>query len=237
MAAKRKTATTKSKDDEVAARFKRLADHLQQARRNRKISVRKVAQMTNLPESTIRALENPRRSDLPGSNVLGLYKIYASALEVPASKVTRLAGEDEVTKPEFSLKKLPKLKSLVVFSNIGITASVIVILAAVLGYAAWQGVGLVSAPELSVVTPERPYLVVDESVFEVRGSAERDASVLINGEPTTVNADSGEFQQIVFLQTGYNYITVEVINSFSTSTTETFVVIYQPAIQLGYNQN
>ncbi len=222
-----KQKKTSAKSDPT--RFRRLADHLQQSRRNRKMSVRKVAQLTNLPESTVRALENPRRSDLPKSNVIGLYKVYAEALEVPASKVRKLVGPEPNTKPEFSFKRLPKLKSLIVFSNIGTTVVVAAVLLVILAYAGLLGIGLFTAPSLAIQSPAQEYTVVDESSFEVSGSVERESTVLINGEPTTVNNDSGDFSEIVFLQPGYNYITVEVVNSFSSSTNETFVVIYRPS--------
>ncbi len=228
MAAKQKKTTTSKVDP---ARFKRLADHLQQSRRNRRLSIRKVAQLANLPESTVRALENPTRSDLPSSNVIGLYKVYASALEVPQSRVRSMVGDDPAQKPEFSFKRIPELKSLVVFSNIGVTISIIIILFGVLGYAAWQGFGLVASPSISITSPSEQFTVVDEAVIEVSGSAEREATVLVNGEPTTVNGETGDFSETVFLQRGYNYIMVEVVNSFSTRTTETFVVIYQPSTQ------
>jgi len=222
--AKQKTASTPSQAD----RFKRLADYIQQSRRNRKMSVRKAAQLSSLPDSTIRALENPRRSSLPRSNVVGLYKIYAEILGIPVSKVIVLTGGEEDRKPEFSLKKLPRPKSLVVFSNIGAVAVVLVVFVTVLAYASWQSFGLVSSPRLSVEFPDREFMIVDQSSVEVKGQAEREVTVLINGQPTTVNGQTGNFNQVVFLQEGYNYVNVEVVNSFSTVTNRQYVVIYRP---------
>lgn len=220
--AKRKTNSTNSDSD----RFKRVADQVQQTRRNSRLSVRKVSLMSNLPESTIRALENPTRSNLPSANVIGLYKVYASSLRIPASKVTALIGRGPEVRPEFSLRRLPKLKSLVVFSNIGSAVAVVVVLSVVMGYAAWQSFGLVSAPNLEVSFPSESYMVIDESSIDVAGTAERESTVLINGQPTTVNSESGSFKQTIYLQEGYNYITVEVVNSFATKTTKSFVVVY-----------
>ena len=220
---------TKNSATSNAERFKRLADYMQQSRRNSRLSVRKASQMSNLPESTIRALENPTRSDLPKSNVIGLYEVYASTLGIPRSRVTRMAGEDPETKPAFTLKRLPKLKSLVVVSSVGATIAVVAVFLVVLAYAGWQGFGLISEPGLSVNSPAESFMVVDESSIEVSGEADRESTVLVNGQPTTINSETGAFSQVVFLQQGYNYITVEVVNSFSTTKTESFVVIYQPA--------
>ena len=228
MATRKKNSAKPKPTQDDPARFKRLADYVQQRRRNSKLSVRKVAQQSSLPESTIRALENPRRSDLPKSNVIGLYKIYAETLDIPASKVAKLAGEDEDTKPEFSLKRLPKLKSLVVFSNIGTTIVVGVIFVVVLAYAAWQGLGLVASPDLVVISPASEYTIADESQFLVLGTADREASVLINGQPTTVNSETGEFRQAIFLQEGTNRLRIEVVNSFSTTTEQTYTIVYDP---------
>lgn len=223
--AKRKTTSTTSDPE----RFKRVADYMQQARRAQKMSVRKVSQLTSLPESTIRALENPNRSSLPRSNVVGLYKVYASALRVPKSYVRELVGPEEDKKTEFSLQRLPKLKSFIVFSNIGVGVVVSVLILVVLSYATWQGLNLIASPSLEVVFPEQAYQVVDESAVEVSGRAPRDATVLVNGQPTTVDGNTGRFTQTVFLQRGYNYITVEAVNSFSTTTQESFVLFYQPS--------
>lgn len=224
--AKQKTNTATSNN---LADFKDLADYLQQTRRNRKLSVRKVSQICNLPESTIRALERPNRSTLPHSNILGLYLNYAESLDVPASRVRRMVAQEADIKPSFSLRRLPKLKSLVVFSNIGVSIGIFITVVGVLTYAAWQGFGIISSPSLRIDFPDREYIVVDESSFDVRGSAQRESTVLVNGEPTTVDAQTGDFSQRVFLQAGYNYITIEVVNSFSTKTIESFVVVYQPS--------
>lgn len=209
------------------SKYKKLADYIQQHRRNKRLSIRKISQLTNLPETTIRALENPNRNNLPTSNVRGLYKVYGATLGIPGKRVDDLIGEQEELKPEFNLKRLPKLKSLVVFSNIGLTTLVAVILVTILGYASWQGLGLISSPNLEISYPEQEYTVVDESSFEVSGSAPIESSVFVNGQPTTVDNETGEFAQIVFLQAGYNFVTVEVVNSFLTSALENFVVIYK----------
>ena len=223
-----KTKKSSESSEESVSQFRELADHLQQTRRNQKLSVKKVAQMSSLPDTTIRALENPTRSKLPKSNVAGLYRVYASALEIPQKQVNKFIGSDSAPKPEFRLKQLPKLRSMIVFSRMGVIATVTAIIAVIVAYAAWQGVGLVSSPDLVVTSPEQSYLVIDQSSYEISGTAHREATVLVNGEPVTVSAETGEFSQLVYLQRGYNQVRVEVVNSFSSTTVQDFVIIYEP---------
>lgn len=213
--------------------YKALADHLQQQRRNKRLSIRKISLMTSLPEPTIRALENPTQSDtIPPANQRGLYETYGEALGVTKRRINDLAGEATEPVPSFAIKRLPKLKSLVVFSSITTTVATLVLVVGILVYAAWQGLGLFSSPELVVAFPDRDYMVLDESTVDVHGTAPVEATVLINGEPTTVHAETGEYSQLVYLQEGYNQITVEAVNNFSTKTTRSFVIIYEPQTSL-----
>jgi hypothetical protein len=215
------------------ATYKKLADYLQQQRRNKRFSIRKISQLTSLPESTIRALENPNKSELNTANLRGLYETYGEALNVTPRRIQDLAGEPEEVKISFSIKRLEKLKSLIVFSNIGASIATLAILLLVLSYAGWQGRGLFSSPELMMSFPDKEYVVVDEPSIEVRGTAPTESTVLINGEPTTVDGATGEFSQTVFLQAGYNQVTVEAVNNFATKTIKSFTVVYEPRTKLG----
>ncbi len=209
-----------------SSKYKKIADYLQQNRRNHHISIRKISQQANLPEMTIRALERPSKSDLPRSNISGLYVVYGRALGVPSKKIETLMGPVSDYKPEFRLKQLPKIKSLVIFSNIGVRIIGAIFISIATGYLVLQGLVLVSAPDLKVAMPRNSYMVVDKAEFVVSGQASNESIVLVNGEPTIVNSE-GEFHQPVYLQLGYNRLTIKVVNSFSSTATKDFVVIYQ----------
>ena len=184
--------------------------------------------MTHLPEGTIRELENPQRSSLPAANIIGLYKVYGKVIGVPEQRINDLVGDEPTLQPRFQLPKLPKLRSMIVLSNLGTRLFVGSILLTVASYAVWQAVDLVSAPSLVVDVPHQHAIVVHEPVLVVSGSSRPETTVLVNGQPVSLDAESKRFSQSVYLFEGYNRVNVEATNSFSRVAKQSFTVTYIP---------
>lgn len=209
-------------------KYKRVADYLQRQRRNKRLSVRKVAQLTHLPDSTIRALENPNRSALPKSNITGLYRAYGEALDVTPRRLTDLLGEQSEQMHKLEVSKPPRLRSMVVLSNLGTRLVVAAVLLVIASYASWQAFGLISAPSLNVTSPEVSNVITNEASITVEGTSRPETTILVNGQPVVIDLGQNNFSQVVYLQEGFNRITVEAVNNFSRSTAREFNVTYIP---------
>lgn len=209
-------------------RYRRIADQMQRQRRNRRLSIRKAAEMAHLPEGTIRELENPQRSSLPSANVVGLYRVYGKVIGVSERRIRDLIGDEPVDEPAFRLIELPKWRSMIVLSNLGTRLLVGFLLLTVAAYALWQVVGLVSAPSIAVDTPEQQHIVVHDPIYVISGSSRPETTVLINGQPVPLDSESKRFTQPVYLFEGYNRVRVEATNSFSRVARQDFTVTFVP---------
>lgn len=208
------------------AKLRELADLLQQARRSKHLSIRKVSGLSSIPETTIRSLENPRKSQLPLLNLIGLYRAYADALGVPKKQVKELIGKVPEHKADFLIRSVDVSKPFIVFKNIGLVMTVGAIVLIITAYVVWQGSQLLSPPDLKVSSPASSVITVYEPRFTVRGVARIESSVLINGMPTAVDANTGEFEQVIYLQPEHNILNVEVVNSFSSSSISSYTIFY-----------
>lgn len=180
----------------------------------------------HLPESTVRTLENPGRPTIPQANILGLYKLYAEVLDYPLDEIDTIIDDREPASSGLRIQALPKLKSLIIFSNITTKLAAVTVILLVVGYASLQGLNLVNSPELKVSSPSEQNIIVDNHKIDVSGTVKPDTTVLVNGDPVSPNSETNEFNVPVYLQEGPNSITVEAINNFSNSSVKKYNVIY-----------
>jgi cytoskeletal protein RodZ len=212
----------------TTTKFKRLSDELQSQRRNKRLSIRKVAAQAHLPESTIRSLENPLQSTIPESRMRGLYRLYADVLGVNPSRVESMLGESHEMLPRLHVPSIIKVRKLIVFSNLTTKTVLLSVLIGVVGYAGWQIISLMITPSLTITNPNSSYSLSNSSIVEVSGQVQAESSVLLNGVPITASGSDYRFSEPVFLQEGLNVIKVAATNNFSRSTERELRIVYQP---------
>lgn len=93
--------------------------------------------------------------------------------------------------------------------------SIVLCLATYLGQ---QLVDIVAPPEITVSFPANGWTTNDATI-EVRGSAEQETTIQVNGEPVLLKPD-GTFTANVALERGVNLITVSGTKRYSRSQTE-----------------
>lgn len=208
--------------------YHEVAQLLKQKRLAKKLTRQKVAQSLRLPVETIAQLESLKSRTLPSSNILGLYKRYARLLGVEEEVIDQAVLEVEKKQHKNSFRTKPavtKAKRNYIVSRAAVLITVLCILIVLLGYGLWQLIILIDAPSLTLRSPSDNSVVLN-SDLEVAGTVASDATILINGEPAAVGED-GSFSVMVYLQPGYNQITISAVNNFSRQYTEQRTVFFE----------
>jgi len=94
----------------------------------------------------------------------------------------------------------------------------------VLGYAYFEGRGLLYGPAISV---ENRVLEVDEPFITIEGTAHRIATLAMNGKAIPVTED-GAFSEPYLLAPGYNRIVLTASDRYNKATERVIEVVYTP---------
>ena len=94
----------------------------------------------------------------------------------------------------------------------------------VLGYAYFEGRGLLYGPAISV---ENRVLEVDEPFITIEGTAHRIATLSMNGETIPVTENSA-FSEPYLLAPGYNKIVLTASDRYNKATERVIEVVYTP---------
>lgn len=100
----------------------------------------------------------------------------------------------------------------------------ILLLAGIMGYAAFQSKNIILGPVVSIVAP-RSAATVSSSVIEVSGTARNISSISMDGRSIFID-EAGSFREKLLLTPGYNIITVNAQDKFGRATTKTLELIY-----------
>mgnify|MGYP001574851962 CR=1 FL=1 len=79
------------------------------------------------------------------------------------------------------------------------------------------------APELEVIIPERD-VVSSSDIFDVKGRADPDADLTLNGRPL-YSGGTGEFEERVYLVKGVNHLKFEAKNRYGKSAKVTRYIV------------
>ena len=188
--------------------------------------MQKLAKIISVPTSTIEAIEDPDNNEIPLANLSGLVKRYSSEVKLDPSDI---ADEMAALKPlpQSKTSKVVKLPGSRIFVASRATFALIagIVLAVVLGYAAWQAWQLAAAPRLDLYYPSDNMVTIESSVV-VSGKSSPESSVLINGSNVSL-AEDGSFQSEIYLQPGNNYLQVRALNAFGHEALEDRIIIYK----------
>jgi len=172
--------------------MKTIGQVLENARKEKKISLQELEETTKIKESFIESIEKEKWDDLPPfPTVLGFVKSISSALGIDEKMAVAVFKRDYPPKklsinPKPDLSEKPSWNPKLAFI-LGISFVIILIL----GYLGFQYKRFVSPPTLSVQSPVEGQVVNMGSVL-VFGSTDTDAKITVNNQPVLVG-DDGKF--------------------------------------------
>ena len=97
----------------------------------------------------------------------------------------------------------------------------------VIAYAYYEGRGLLYGPSIEI---SNRVMEVSEPTISIEGSAERIASLRMNGKSIPVTED-GTFSELYVLTPGYNRITLSASDRYGKSTERILEIVYKPKTQ------
>lgn len=198
-----------------------LGNVLERIRTEAHMSVDRASRLSRIRPDFIEAMERDDFASLPSDLYARKFLLaYAEVLELDQRKVLdRYEREQRAPKvDEISLKPEPApAKRQIVLTRVFYGASVLMLFLGVVGYLGWQLKGLVEPPPLVVETPN-DNLIVDQSSVVVAGQTQEESTVMINGQPVSVDT-SGRFEELVGLKEGVNTITISARTKHSSETT------------------
>ncbi len=201
---------------------------LRKKRLSKKISLKEAAKRTMIRRHYLYYLETEQFKRLP-PEPYGSYfvKRYAEFLGLESQKMViwyqqeihaRNKDADRVQPPEevrFSFLGLLRQR----FRYFLLGGLAVLLLSSFLAY---EVVGFTKGPYLKVVAPEQTQIVTQEPLFTVRGVADHEATVTLNGE--LLELESGVFEKEVVLKPGKNIFVLEAKDNLGKKTTQEIVI-------------
>lgn len=196
------------------------------AMRERKISVARLAELTDIPERYVTLLVEGKMQGLPPAPYVRGYLIrIAAALGLDGQQVWRAYMEEQDLKTSgegdtlpinrFAFKRMSK-KSIGVI--VAIAAIVIV---------AGLGVRMIAGRErIDIKNPMEDSVVVHEQAIDLRGKINSGERLTINNEPITIDRN-GYFEKNFSLEPGINTVEFKVKRLLGKEDTVVKQIIYQ----------
>lgn len=197
-----------------------IGQRLYEKRVQKKLSLEEVAHATKIKARFLAAIEKGEYSKLPSpAYAQGFVRNYAAYLGLPKTETTALFKRefdekkaykvlpDALTKTEeFPINRIRIQQSLI------LAGGVIVIFFL---YLFIQYRSTFTPPPLSISTPKQNVTVPEE--VTVSGKTDDNSTIMINGEPASVNSN-GEFQKVIVLFPGKTTIRIKAKNKFGKET-------------------
>lgn len=202
------TRSTKVRPHQAAAQL------LVEARRRQKLTLVAVSAQTGIPVARLQALESGDFSVFAAEVYgRGAYLTYARALGVDEMAAERVvAGALSAARQHVPLRVYvpfpwivrwlgPRTVLLAAVGGVGLVVS---------GYIIWQVQSFLRLPQLKLIEPARA--AVENGTVVVRGRAEANARVSVNGEAVLLG-EGGIFERELVLHPGINVLRLEAENA------------------------
>jgi len=159
------------------------------ARVKKKLSFKKLEEITKIKSSFIEYIEEEKWDSLPTfTTVLGFVKSVSTALGIDEHMAIAVLKRDYPPK-KLNINPKPDVFSRFAWSpKLTFAVGVVVVILIVLGYIGFQYAKFVSPPDLSVDSPKENQVVEGNSVL-VFGSTDSDVRIEVNNQPVLVDAD------------------------------------------------
>ncbi len=210
---------------------------MKKLRSDRRISLTDVSKNTNIQVKYLEFIEEGSYDNLPADvYVKGFLKSYADFMSIDDQSLIKLFEKEKEIKKNLRLSKNKKengknnfrlLKPLKINSFVftpKIIAGTLITFLVIAGVVyLYKEIGsFANVPRLVVLNPEQNAIVSGNSLV-IEGVTDRDAKLLVNGQPVLVN-DEGNFRENLILQAGSNVISIKSINRFKKETEEIITV-------------
>lgn len=199
---------------------------LEEALREKKMTVARLAELTDIPERyVVMFVEGEQKGLPPAPYVRGYLMRIAGALGLEGQMLWQVykkqiqpktSGEgDKLPTNRFALKRLNRKKA------IGVVGIVIVVIAGALWVKALLGTG-----EIDIKNPSQESTVVNDPSIDLRGKINPSDRLTINNEGVVIDK-SGYFEKKFSLEPGINSVEFKVKRLLGKETTVVKQIIYQ----------
>jgi len=170
--------------------MKTIGQYLHGARREKKLSIGDVSELTKIKKEFLVAIEKENWEALPEfPSVVGFVKSFAGAVNMESTQAVALLRRDYPPKknvtvsPQLDIPREFRWSPRLTFL---LGAGAIVIMIA--GYLVAQYLAFVRPPKLVVNTPEENAVILGDEVV-VSGITDPNTTVIVNTQPVLVNTD------------------------------------------------
>ncbi|MDD5084122.1 MAG: helix-turn-helix domain-containing protein [Candidatus Moranbacteria bacterium] len=197
-----------------------LGEKLKKIRSEYRISLSEVAKHTKIQMKYLEYLENGEYEKLPAEvYVRGFVRSYANFLGTDEVVLVKMYERERNIQRNLKKEQFEEQReNTFSIPRFFVTPKLFLVSAAifaVLGgfvYLYREFRSFAAVPRLVILEPLDGQVITDRDVY-VRGTTEKDASLVINGQPVLVR-DGGDFYEQVHLQPGLNAFTVISTNKF-----------------------
>lgn len=203
-----------------------LGEKLKKIRSEYRISLNEVAKNTKIQMKYLEYLENGEYEKLPADvYVRGFVRSYANFLGTDESVLVKMYERERnirknLKKEDFQEQPMRTFHFPRFVVTPKLLIGTVIFLVAVGGfvYLYREFQAFASVPQLVIFDPADGQVIIGSETL-VRGKTEKDASLVINGQPVLVR-DNGEFSEEIRLQSGLNTLTVVATNKFKKEKSE-----------------
>jgi len=209
---------------------KRLGELITEALELRKLDVKKLSELTDIPVHYLTALIERNFSKLPPSPYVRGYllkiaqvlridnnillRAYKQELQVQSLKVS--GPKDKLPSNRYAFKKTRKKTIIIWF--------VLILLIVYLG---WQANHFLGNPQIEIISPAADNLIVNTPSIKISGKIKPGDKLMINNEEVLTDK-TGYFEKEISLQTNINTIEFKVKRFLGKEIKVIRQVIYQP---------
>ncbi len=200
----------------------RTADLIKQTRLEKGHQVEEISKKLKIPQKYLQAIEDEDVTSFPQEPYCSLIiKDYAQYLGLDGGEILRLFRRD------FAVKKNQKPKTRKLFSfTPQFTFTVLVIISLVIfsSYLIFEYIKFNRPPQLTVNWPSSNISL--ESEINLSGHTDSESTVRVNQDLVIVDID-GNFTKKLYLQAGFNEITVESKSPVGITATTSQIINFQ----------
>lgn len=197
-----------------------LGEKLKKIRSEYRISLNEVSKHTKIQMKYLEYLENGEYENLPAEvYVRGFVRSYANFLGTDEIVLVKMYEKERniqknLRKEQFQERGESSFNfpRFIITPRLFIVSALILLAVGGFVYLYQEFQSFASVPRLVVIDPSDNQIVNSNAVY-VRGTTEKDASLMINGQPVLVR-EGGDFYEQVHLQPGLNSLTVSATNKF-----------------------
>lgn len=184
-----------------------IGSYLKSVRLKRKISIKKLEDITKIKSSFIEYIENEQWDKLPeGAIVGGFVKSIASSLKTDVKQASALFRRD-YSKKKININPSPALRDKFTWGpKITFFALSFCVVITIFSYLIFQYISFNSSPKLIVFEPTEGQLV--NNPVSVSGTTKSNVALTVNGQPVIVE-DDGNFETKIEIEEAETQIEIK----------------------------